>query len=75
MSECRAYARESLERNPIGRSDRRAFDPHVWTGAAIANHSVISPVTALLESDVDDWTYMPAVTFIGRFVAVYRAGR
>jgi hypothetical protein len=51
------------------------FDPHGWTGAAIANHSVISPATASLESDVDDWIHMPAVTLKGRFVAVYRAGR
>jgi hypothetical protein len=59
----------------FGRSDRRAFDPHGWMGAAIANHSVISPATASLESDVDDWIHMPAVTLVGRFVAVHRASR
>ncbi len=35
----------------------------------------LSPATAFLESDVDDWIHMPAVTLAGRFVAVYRAGR
>jgi hypothetical protein len=37
-----------------GRSNRRSFDPHRWTGEAIANHSAISPATALVESGVVD---------------------
>jgi hypothetical protein len=62
-------------RKYVGRSNRRAFDPHGWTGDAVADHSAISPATASLESDVDDWIHMPAVTLVGRFVAVYRASR
>ena len=54
----------------VGRSNRRAFDPHGWTGAAIANHSAIPQATASLESDVDDWIHLPAVTLAAGSVAV-----
>jgi hypothetical protein len=53
-----------------GRSNRRAFDPHGLTGAAIANQPAISPATASLECDVDDWIHMPAVTLARRSVPV-----
>jgi hypothetical protein len=48
--------------NCVGRADRSVFDPHGYEGVAIANHCAISPVTASLESDVDGWIHMPAVT-------------
>ena len=50
---------QSPSRRDFGRSHRRSFGPHGWTGSAIVNHSAISPATASLESDVDDWIHMP----------------
>ena len=72
----RAFARKypPIETAAVDQTDALST-PHGWTGAAIANHSAISPATASLESDVDDWIHMPGVALAGRFVAVYQASR